>query len=83
MARATDICEHGKMEAACNHCSASLEVRREPQTPYQRIVQASAQGRGIRLSAEDVRKMAHDSAISNLAELDDLELERGRREDDF
>lgn len=40
-------------------------------TPYQRIMAAAKLGRGVRLTAEEVRQMSRDSAILQLAELDD------------
>lgn len=38
-------------------------------TPYQRIMEAAHEGRGIRLSASEVGKMSLDSAIFMLAEI--------------
>ena len=40
-------------------------------TPYQRIMRAALEGRGLRLSAREVIGMAGDYAISALAEGDD------------
>lgn len=48
-------------------------------TPYQRIMRAAEKGRGVRLSADDVRRMAMDHAIVTLAENDDDEQDRAPR----
>lgn len=40
-------------------------------TPYQRIVQAARRRVGVRLSAEEVAKLANDDAILTVAEHDD------------
>lgn len=40
-------------------------------TPYQRIVRAAKARRGVRLTAEEVREMSNDDAISKLASNDD------------
>lgn len=40
-------------------------------TPYQRIMLAARRRRGVRLSAEDVRALARDDAIAQVAWADD------------
>ena len=40
-------------------------------TPYQRIVRAAKVGAGVRLTADEVWKMARDTAILQRAEWDD------------
>jgi hypothetical protein len=45
-------------------------------TPYQRIVEASKKGVGVRLSAEECWDMAFDDAIATRAMLDDEESAR-------
>lgn len=40
-------------------------------TPYQRIIRAAQCGKGVRLSAAEVRDMSADHAIMQVAEHDD------------
>lgn len=40
-------------------------------TPYQKIMRAASKKRGLRLSAEEVRQLSSDDAISQVAEHDD------------
>lgn len=42
-----------------------------PLTPYQRIMRAANEGRGIRLSALEVRQLSLDDAIQTVARNDD------------
>lgn len=51
-------------------------------SPYQRIMRAADKGRGVRLSAEDCRSMALDSAIVQLAENDDEAADEDEDDDD-
>ena len=43
---------------------------RRPRTPYQRILHASELGTGVRLSREEVTRLAGDFAIETRASLD-------------
>ncbi len=45
-------------------------------TPYQRIMRAAREGRGIRLSADEAFLMAQDTAIADAANSDDRAQER-------
>lgn len=47
-------------------------------TPYQRIMRAADKGVGVRLTAEEVGKMAADSVIEMLSANDDERMEHGR-----
>ena len=40
-------------------------------TPWQRIRRAANRGTGLRLSTEDIQRLAHDNAIMTRAELDE------------
>lgn len=40
-------------------------------SPYQRIMKAARDGKGIRLSADEVRQLAEDDAIQQVATEDD------------
>lgn len=44
-------------------------------TPYQRIVRAAREGRGVRITAREAQEMARDTAIRDLAMNDDEEQE--------
>jgi len=46
-------------------------VARLPLTPRQRIIRAADRGTGLRLAADDVLRLACDSAIETRAGLDD------------
>lgn len=47
------------------------EREKMTKSPYQRIVRAAARGTGLRLSAEEVQALSHDTAIRHLAANDD------------
>lgn len=55
-----------------NESSVAPEVESRTLTPYQRIIKASVQGKGIRLSADEVYSMALDTTIVDLAENDNM-----------
>jgi hypothetical protein len=50
---------------------ATRRATRHGPTPYQRILRAAPAGRGVRLSADDVWRLAQDDAIRARAEIDD------------
>lgn len=51
----------------------------KPLTPHQKLMRAARMGKGVRLSAEEVKKLACDHAIIAVAENDDEEQGRGRK----
>lgn len=54
---------------------------RQKLSPYQRICRAAKEGRGVRLSAEEIAILSHDDAIYTVATADDEALERGCADD--
>lgn len=48
-----------------------LEAERKILTPYQRIIKAARDGKGVRLTKWDVAQMATDTAIFALADNDE------------
>lgn len=65
-------------ENACNRCGCAFAEcecsernATKRSTPYQRIMRAAKRGTGVRLTADDVRRMSIDTAIVELAMNDD------------
>jgi GNAT superfamily N-acetyltransferase len=56
-----------------------LNKNKWKKTPWQRIIMASEDGRGIRLSADEVIELSMDDAIVTKASNDDYEEENGER----
>ena len=59
------------MVYACPHCDVVGRKRRQPLTPYQKILRAAERGGSLRLSPEEVVQLSRDDAIVCRAEQDD------------